>query len=78
MMRESTLDEINGAVKDTKDPLSLQGGPITRVKAKKMRETLNGLIEDIQAKQAFTDASTNWKTTSGSQAYVHLISMLAH
>ena len=35
----------NGAVKDAKDPLSLQGGPITRVKAKKMRETLNGLIE---------------------------------
>ena len=77
-LEERGTDEINGAVKDTKDPLSLQGGPITRAKAKKMRETLNGLIEDIQAKQGFTDASTNWKTTSGSQAYVHLISILAH
>ena len=54
-------DEINGAVKDAKDPLSLQGRPITRAKVKKMREILNGLIEDIQAKQGFTDASTNWK-----------------
>ena len=43
-------DEINGAVKDTKDPLNLQGGPITRAKAKKIRETLNGLIENILAK----------------------------
>jgi len=38
-LEERGTDEINGAVKDTKDPLSLQGGPITRAKAKKMRET---------------------------------------
>ena len=49
-------DEINGAIKDAKDPLSLKGGPITRANVKKMREILNGLIEDIQAKQGFTDA----------------------
>ena len=45
------FDEINGAVKDAKDPLSLQGGPITKAKAKTMRETLNGLTEDIRAKE---------------------------
>ncbi|GKV11000.1 hypothetical protein SLEP1_g22289 [Rubroshorea leprosula] len=29
------------------DPLHSQGGPVTRARAKKMREALNGLIEQI-------------------------------
>ncbi|GKV07033.1 hypothetical protein SLEP1_g18844 [Rubroshorea leprosula] len=29
------------------DPLHTQGGPVTRVRAKKMHEVLNGLIEQI-------------------------------
>ncbi|GKV04130.1 hypothetical protein SLEP1_g16329 [Rubroshorea leprosula] len=44
------------------DPLHTQGGPITRARAKKMRETLNGLIEQIwienniqQANQSLDD-----------------------
>ncbi|GKV10996.1 hypothetical protein SLEP1_g22285 [Rubroshorea leprosula] len=29
------------------DPLHTQGGPVSRVRAKKMREVLNGLVEQI-------------------------------
>ena len=32
------------------DPLSLNGGPMTRVRAKSMKEALNGLVQDISAK----------------------------
>lgn len=31
------------------DPLSIDGGPMTRAKAKRMKEALNGLIQDIWA-----------------------------
>ena len=33
------------------NPLHIGGGPITRAKAKRMKEALNGLIEDVWAKQ---------------------------
>ena len=32
------------------DPLSINGGPITRARAKRMKEALNGLIQEIWAK----------------------------
>eukprot|EP00257_Ricinus_communis_P016673 XP_015574920.1 uncharacterized protein LOC107261271 [Ricinus communis] len=36
------------------DPLHIQSGPITRSKAKCIKETLNGLIQDIWAKDTLT------------------------
>ena len=36
----------------SKDPLHINGGPITRARAKKMKEALNGLIKDIWASSA--------------------------
>ena len=38
--------------KMSKDPLHINGGPITRARAKKMQEALNGLIQDIWASSA--------------------------
>ena len=32
------------------DPLSINGGPMTRARAKRMKEALNGLIQEIWAK----------------------------
>ena len=32
------------------DPLSINGGPMTRARAKRMKEALNGLVQDIWAK----------------------------
>ena len=32
------------------DPLSINGGPMTRARAKWMKEALNGLVQDIWAK----------------------------
>ena len=32
------------------DLLSINGGPMTRVRAKRMKEALNGLVQDIWAK----------------------------
>ena len=32
------------------DPLSINGGPMTRVRAKRMKDALNGLVQDIWAK----------------------------
>ena len=32
------------------DPLSINGGPMTRVRAKRMKEALNGLVQDIWAR----------------------------
>ena len=40
------IDE-NKVAKALQDLLSIHGGPMTRVKTKKMKTTLNGLIEHI-------------------------------
>ena len=32
------------------DPLSINGGPMTRARAKRMKEALNWLVQDIWAK----------------------------
>ncbi|GKV11009.1 hypothetical protein SLEP1_g22298 [Rubroshorea leprosula] len=56
------------------DPLHTQGGPVTRARAKKMREALNGLIEQIwvenniqQANRSLDDLSRHDKQHSGSR-----------
>ena len=36
----------------SKDPLHINGGPITRARAKKMQDALNGLIQYIWASSA--------------------------
>ncbi|GKV10856.1 hypothetical protein SLEP1_g22166 [Rubroshorea leprosula] len=41
------------------DPLHTQGGPVTRVRAKKMREALNGLIEQIWVENNIQQANRN-------------------
>ena len=33
------------------DPLHIGGGPMTRAKARRMKEALSGLIKDVRAKQ---------------------------
>ena len=43
-------------IKTSNDPLHIHGGPITRVRAKKMQAALNGLIEKIWIENAIQDA----------------------
>ena len=47
------------------DPLSILGGPITRARAKKIGETLNGLIEEIKAKSNAQQGSQNLENRQG-------------
>ena len=53
-MRKKGCDENHQGdkCKMSKDPLHINGGPITRARAKKMKEALNGLIKDIWASSA--------------------------
>jgi hypothetical protein len=48
----------NGA-KFAQDPLSLPSGPITRLRAKRFKEALNGLIQEIGANSKKTKISSN-------------------
>ena len=42
-----SLDGLNGEdIKETKDPLSMPQGPITRSRSKKLQETLIGYMQD--------------------------------
>ncbi|XP_074565168.1 uncharacterized protein LOC141821722 [Curcuma longa] len=50
-----TLDVVD-------DPLCINGGPITRAKAKKMKEALNVLIEDVKAKVTIEEGLTKSKS----------------
>ena len=43
-------------IKASSDPLHIHGGPIIRVRAKKMQDALNGLIEKIWIENAIQDA----------------------
>jgi hypothetical protein len=43
---EGLITQARASV-DAKGPLHILEGPITRAKAKKIKEALNGLIEDI-------------------------------
>ena len=43
-------------IKVSSDPLHIDGGLITRVRAKKMQAALNGLIEKIWIEHAIQDA----------------------
>ena len=50
------------------DPLSLPSGPITRHRAKRFKETLNGLIQEIWADSKKTKMGSN-----ANQGLVHFI-----
>ena len=47
MLYRPTCDEIKGAT--SRDPLQVPAGPITRARAKRFKEALNGLIQDTWA-----------------------------
>jgi hypothetical protein len=57
----------NGA-EVAQDPLSLPSGPITRLRAKRFKEALNGLIQENQANSKKTKMSSN-----NNQGLVHVI-----
>ena len=44
------------------DPLCINGGPITRSKTRKIKETLNVLIEDVKAKAIIKEGLTKSKS----------------
>ena len=44
------------AIKASRDPLHIHGGPTTRARAKKMQAALNGLIEKIWIENEIQDA----------------------
>ena len=50
------------------DPLSLSIGPITRLRAKRFKEALNGLIQEIWADSKKTKMGSN-----ANQGLVHII-----
>ena len=50
------------------DPLSLPSGPITRLRAKRFKETLNGLIQEIWADSKKTTMGSN-----ANQGLIHII-----
>jgi len=57
----------NGA-KFTQDPLSLPSGPITRLRAKRCKEALNGLIQENWVASKKTKMASN-----NNQGLVHVI-----
>ena len=44
------------------DPLCINGGPITRAKARKMKKALNVLIKDVKAKATIEEGLTKSKS----------------
>ena len=50
------------------DPLSLPNGPITRLRAKRFKEALNGLIQEI-----WTDSKKTKMRSNANQGLVHII-----
>ena len=49
---DADLDAIQEAVQiQDEDPLSIPTGPITRARAKQLKETLSGLVQDTWASQ---------------------------
>jgi hypothetical protein len=55
---EGLITQTRASV-DAKGPLHILEGPITRAKAKKIKEALNGLIEDIQAIQVSNSVNSS-------------------
>jgi hypothetical protein len=43
----ANVDQPNTKLNHAKDPLEVPNGPITRAKAKKFKEALNGLVQNI-------------------------------
>lgn len=58
ILNDGNQDSMRGT---SGDPLCIHGGPITRVKAKKMWEVLNGLVEDIWAKIMHNKGIKAWR-----------------
>ena len=54
-------------------PLHIPEGPITRVRAQKIKEALNGLIQDIQANPASNEANSS---LTRSPALINIIRIL--
>ena len=48
---EDTFRREHSSPTQVDDPLCIGGGPMTRAKARRMKEALNGLIKDVRAKQ---------------------------
>jgi hypothetical protein len=58
---------------DARGPLHIPEDPIIRVRAKKIKEALNGLIEDIQANQS-SNGVNSWLTKS--RGLINIIGVL--
>ena len=54
--RGSDENHQGNNIKASTNPLSIHGGPITKAKAKKMQDALNGLVEKIWTENAIQDA----------------------
>jgi hypothetical protein len=59
---------ITSGAKFGQDPLSLPNGPITRLRAKRFKETLNGLIQENVA-----DSKKNKMGSNNDEGLVHVI-----
>jgi hypothetical protein len=63
-----TRSPITSGIEFAQDPLSLPSGPITRLRAKRFKETLNGLIQENGADSKKTKMGSN-----NNQGLVHVI-----
>ncbi|XP_074555934.1 uncharacterized protein LOC141811777 [Curcuma longa] len=60
--QQANMDHTQPTLDVVDDPLCINGGPITRAKAKKMKEALNVLIEDVKAKVTIEEGLTKSKS----------------
>ena len=70
-------DEYQGGLvdKNKKDPLHIPDGPITRSRAKKIKEAMQGLVQSTWAKSATSKTPTTFKMGSNEvePSFVHVI-----
>ena len=45
------LEQVNSSSSTLKDPLQVPSGPITKAQARRIKEALNGLVQDIWVEQ---------------------------
>ena len=75
---KTTRDENHqgNIIKTSSDPLHIHGGPITRVRAKKMQAALNGLIKKIWIENAIQDARHHELGLKNRQCIVGIIQVI--
>jgi hypothetical protein len=69
--RGDDADQPNTKCNHAKDPLEVPIGPITRARAKKLKEALNGLVQNIWSKMDLEGLGT-FKDHEG-QPLIHLV-----